>query len=557
MAAPLECAADSDCGMYASCDSQTQLCRCDPLWSTNADFYLNQECALSIVGIYILWAVNLALLLWVGWKCAFIVLARIENFLEQRRKKKDYKLWTNKGLIAVIVYFGLCYPAHFIMCVAHLAGDPTMRVGFDLLPTMCFFLAKIGLYVSSMFLQGPFLASTLKSFPLYKSLVNKNYFSNVALSCMSIFLGCLPLIIYGSFQSVGFLSSQIAILEFYYFVQGAVLGLNAVQAYIIRLLVFKRLDAARKYLGNQDQTQSMKAKISAFQDVLIRQGLIQMVVYVLMGAIPFFLNKHAYFLPLSWLIMPILGKNLAFQINLDKGNTRSLMERFGIKRTGTGTGTGTSGKDSSNAAANTKREAKPGSRTRMPDGTFIDSVNPLSAMSVVSPSDFDSSTPARISARLGPGSPTKMSSSSKKKKAERANSSVHSSSTARSFADLISSNSDLRQQFEAFVRSKYASEGLSLLDMSSEFHHLGKNPKTSQKKLDQLGKMICEKHLMLDSPHGVDMPAALIAFVLDQYKARHFERNAFDAIRGVAFHEIKDNFYFAFLQKTGVAEGAD
>ena len=50
------------------------------------------------------------------------------------------------------------------------------------------------------------------------------------------------------------------------------------------------------------------------------------------------MNKHNYFLPMSWIVMPLLGKDLAFQINLDKAGTRSLMERFGLKRTGGDTG---------------------------------------------------------------------------------------------------------------------------------------------------------------------------------------------------------------------------
>jgi hypothetical protein len=252
----------------------------------NADFILNDECSLSFLGMYVLWGVNLCLIIWVVYKSAAIVIARIENFQSQRRAKKGYTLLSNKALLALLIYTLVSLPFHIIMCVLHLA-DPGARVGFDTLPTLCFFFGKLGLYGASMFIQGPFLSSALKSSqsPEHKSLVRKNYAANISISMASIFLGALPFIILGSFETDR--ASQVAILQFYYFVQAGVLGLNALNAFIVQYMVNKSLDAAVKILANAESTMRIKAKINAFQSRIVKQGALQCAVYVLMGAIPF------------------------------------------------------------------------------------------------------------------------------------------------------------------------------------------------------------------------------------------------------------------------------
>jgi len=374
---PLACNVSSDCGEHASCVDL--FCQCDALWSNHADFVETNDCMLSAVGIYLLWTFNLLLICYVLWKTSFIVVARIENFFLQKRLKRGYTLWANKGLIAVLVYFSLCLPAHVILCIAHFA-DPFMRIGFDVLPTVCFFLTKLGFYIAVIFTQGPFLAATLKGSPQHEWLVRRNYQVTIGFSSVSIFLGGMPFIILNGYQTD--VVAQMTILEFYYFVLAGTLGFNAFLAYAIKQMVFRSLNTAARHLASDEKTIEIKKKISALQDGVVIQGSLQCVIYVLMGAIPFLVTKHAYFLPMSFLALPMLGKSLAMQINLDKAGTRTIMERFGIKNTGTGTGSN----NMSSGHVHNQHSASAGVITpfsKMKTGSFSEN-NPIGTSDVTS-----------------------------------------------------------------------------------------------------------------------------------------------------------------------------
>ena len=80
--------------------------------------------------IVALWAVNLLFIAFVLFDCTFFIFARIENFFVMKRTRKDYGIWENKGLIAVLFYFGISLPAHIVMCIAHFV-NPSIQIGLD------------------------------------------------------------------------------------------------------------------------------------------------------------------------------------------------------------------------------------------------------------------------------------------------------------------------------------------------------------------------------------------------------------------------------------------
>ena len=492
--------------------------------------------------MYVLWGLNLALVLFVIYSSTFVIIARVENFLLQRRIKKSYTLWENKGLIAVLAYFCISLPAHFIMIFVHFI-DPFTRVGVNLLPTCSFFFTKLGFYTAVMFTQGPFLASALKGNPNQATLSRANYQASIFVSSLSIFLGALPFIIYGSFLDN--YDAQFSILEFYYFVQAAVLGFNGVMAHIIKLKVFRLLDKGQQNIASSDVTHAIKIKISGVQTNVRNQGLMQCAVYILMGAVPFLVNKHAYFLPISWFAMPILGKNLAHQINLDKSGKRTLMERMGLKPTGSNTaGSGGDKKSSSipTSAPSAMQSAKPG---EVRHGSFSET-NPLSVHESHGPAfaelkDTTVPSPQKARSRLGDKKPSSLMKSSH-----------NSSTTDQTFHDLIEKDSEHRRRFVQFIRSKFATEELMLYDLTTEFHRLGKNPKTKQSKLNALGKKICQQHLVPNAAMAVDLPDSLRKIALDANARGEFTRTQFDVIRSLTFNELRDNFYFQFLRSTGL-----
>ena len=65
------------------------------------------------------------------------------------------------------------------------------------------------------------------------------------------------------------------------------------------------------------------------QNAIIKQALVQTIINVALGSVPYLLNKHAYFLPLSWIAIGSIGKGIAMQIQAkDKNAVKSIRERF-------------------------------------------------------------------------------------------------------------------------------------------------------------------------------------------------------------------------------------
>ena len=264
--------ASQQCGGHGRCESLHQTCTCDDLWSQKSDFVDSQDCPTSVVAMYVLWGVNILEILWVLYSTAYVLVARAENYFEQRRLKRDYGLWKNKGLIAVLIYFLIGLPSHLIMAILHMV-DPLTRVGFDTFPTILFFLGKVGLYLSSIFLQGPLIAAVLHGQPEHKGLVRLNYGLNIAVSCASILVGSFAFITLDHFQSN--LPKQIEIMRAYYYTQAATLLVNGIQAFLVKKWVFAALDTAKALVSSGDKTEHLKRKVGNLQGQIIKQGIIQ------------------------------------------------------------------------------------------------------------------------------------------------------------------------------------------------------------------------------------------------------------------------------------------
>jgi hypothetical protein len=263
------------CGGRGMCEPSTFTCSCFDLWSKKADFIDSEDCPTSVVAMYILWAINILEILWVLYSTSYVLVARAENFFEQKKLKKDYSLWKNKGLIALIIYFGIGLPSHLAMAILHMV-DPLTRVGFDLLPTTLFFFGKIGLYGASIFLQGPLIAAVLKGQAEFKKVVRTNYILNICVSSSSIIVGSFAFITYDYLTSS--FTSQVTMMRAYYLVQAATLIINGIQALLIKKWVFGALESARALVSSQDKTESIKRKVGDLQGQIIKQGLLQGVV---------------------------------------------------------------------------------------------------------------------------------------------------------------------------------------------------------------------------------------------------------------------------------------
>jgi hypothetical protein len=284
------CSSVTDCGSYGvSCDAGK--CVCAEFWSTNMDFLNFEYCATNAIAIYILWGLNVVEIFWVLYKSAWVIFARFENFFEQRKTKRNYTLWDNKGLIAVMLEFGISMPAQFIMAILHFV-QPDTRIGFDVFPTVLFFVAKLGFYSCVVFVQGPMLAVTLRGEANKGNIVRMGYIANTVSATLSIIIGSLPFITLTIFFLPGFELQQLAIMQSYYFCQACAMYANCVLSLGIMKKANELLDRAEHLVSSdvnmKSKNQSIREKINNLQKSAAKQGAIQGSIYILMGAIPFF-----------------------------------------------------------------------------------------------------------------------------------------------------------------------------------------------------------------------------------------------------------------------------
>ncbi|KAH9258070.1 hypothetical protein BASA81_003633 [Batrachochytrium salamandrivorans] len=171
----------------------------------------------SLVGMYVLWGLNLVEIVWVLYTTLYVITARVELFLETRKKNPTATLWKNKGLL--------------------------------------------------MLVQGPLIHAVLKGNLVTRRLVKINYVCNFFVSAMSILVGALPFVTLGQFvQNGGNTADQIAIMRAYYFAQASCLLINAMQALVVKRMIFKALDRVHGVVTSSDnKTAKIKQKLVGFK----------------------------------------------------------------------------------------------------------------------------------------------------------------------------------------------------------------------------------------------------------------------------------------------------
>ena len=466
------------------------------------DFVSFQACVTSEIIIYVLWSLNILLVAYVVYSSFSVILARFENFFEQRKTKKDYTLWHNKGLIGVIAYFCFSLPFQVAMAILHLV-IPTTRIGFDPLPTALFFFAKTGFYVTVIFTTGPMLAVTLKGDPRRKYLVKFGYMMNIFSSSLAIAIGALPIVTLIKFQ--GNLDEQVLIFRAYLFSQTIAMFITAALSLLVLKKVNRALDSAQGIVVSQEmqkRTQSIKKKIYDLQFNGFKQGIVQGVIYLILGLVPELWMFHMYFLPISWFAFPLLGKKLAHQINLDKRGARTIMQRLGIKKTSTVEG----GQELSSAMIPT------------PGG--------LATTTLYTPSSV-----SNFNIRKEP-----VSSSAQSETAQ--------------MEDLLNPQSKNHKVFMEYVKKRYALNEVNLVEECIRY----KRAKNSQERT-RIGKQIINKFILDGASQQVDVPHTVKKNLETCLAKNIFHENTFDQVRAPLIFDLKGNFNSALEKKfSGMAQ---
>jgi len=517
--------------LYGSCVEGT--CQCDYLWSDNADFVELPDCVTSSIGIWVLWGLNVLGLIWCYYESIGIIVLRFEVFYESRKKNKGYTLFQNKGLLSIIAYFGLSTPPHFIMAILHFI-DPDTRIGFDLFPTICFFLNKFGFYLAALIVQGSMFAAALKSDKSQQYLVKTNYIFCSVVFCVSTIVGSLGFITFDWLQSdVG---GQIQLMQALYLTQGFALFGQGFGA----LMIFRKLSHALSRVKDtaSGKSEGIRKKIADLQMETFRQGAVQGTIYILLGSIPFFINKHQYFLPISWLAMPLLGKRLAHQFVVDK-NAKTIMQRLGIAKTGSssngeGMSSGRNNKKDTNGAVN---NGGGGNET----GKEMITVNSNTAL----PTSMPGSPTSFLESTNPAFSPSFADYKKKRKQTENQQSSFLSEGTL--LEELLDPAHPLHTRFVKFVESRFATNEVALLMLTYQYKSA-----SDSKERTKLGKLAVKDFIEDHAPKMVDLPHDIREILLSTAKRSQWVNTSLDDIRRCLVFDLKGNFLSKFEKQMEV-----
>jgi len=478
-----------------------RVCICNPYWSSQSDFIIVEDCTASEIGIPVLWAITLLVTLVVLFQTSWIVLARFENFFLQMKNIKGYTLMKNPGLLSVIFMYCIALPSVIVMSILHFIV-PTTRIALDPLPTFLFFIGKTGLYLAAMFLQGPLLAIALKGERASDNLVRVNNIFNRILNFCAIIVGGIPFITLVNFETDLF--RQYDVIKAYYFTHAILLFLQFSESYLVKLRLNYVFNRVSGLLVSSGRTDAILLKVNAVQNQIIRQALVQAVLNVIMGTVPYLLNKHAYFLPISWIALPVIGKYVALQYDLDKKTAKSVAQRLKMMI----------GK-SSDTSSNEHRIVQVSSLMNQPQSPTMVSRDHNDKFAMV----FESVNPIAVKPLLS------------------------QYGSADGMEEILDgdSNEENRKKFADFVRSHYASDSLHFYDAVVEFEKLLDAQSRKSK-----GVTIMKTFILNDASEPIDLPYEMRAALIKTYETQAYDAKTFQAAKKMSFELLKSNFYYRF-----------
>lgn len=249
--------------------------------------------------------------------------------------------------------------------------------------------------------------------------------------------------------------------------------------------------------------------------------------------------------------MPILWKRLAFQFDLDRGNTKPIRARLGLAKETGSVKSSTPHEDNGGTSGGPKRLFPNKQRVKNTVTTqqdksdsafsngFLSSPNMggsfeeyFPAISLALPEEQEEGKPAvsRRQTRNGESNATAL--------------------TRKTFLegdtrieDVVAEGSELRQDFADFLKRKMAHEYLDLYDDCVEFER-----EIEAAKLNTMGHNIILKYVLDNGSQSIDMDFTLRKQVLDIDRKRAFTQTSLVDVKKLAITLLQTNFYAQFLR---------
>ncbi|GBG31999.1 Teneurin-2 [Hondaea fermentalgiana] len=288
------------CGGHGTCVNG--VCVCDAGWTGRSDFINTEDitCDVSDVAVHVLWFINFASLAWSIGSTRHIIHSRWKRHWEQVEKHEArgqrYRIRDNRGLLAILVFLVLDAPAGFLLGIIMMATED-QRVGLSWGVTILFFLVSLGFYLMVFFFQPQLLALILRGCRAKESVVQAAKNWGLASLSFSIIAAALPFITL-LFSDGRDVTAQ-AVYMSYFSLNVVALTVYGTQAFGIQYK-FNQLMSENDVRKDSASDQIRKRMVS-FQRVILFQATVQGVIFLTFLLIPYFYNKHEYFMPISWI----------------------------------------------------------------------------------------------------------------------------------------------------------------------------------------------------------------------------------------------------------------
>lgn len=294
------------------------LCVCYSGWTGKSDFISTDgiTCDSSMVTLHVFWGINLAYMLYCLFITRYAIKAKFEQHREmvQRRAAggEKYTVLDNKGFAAVLAYLIVCVPSTICMCALMIARDDE-RLGFTWGMTILFAISRIGFYFMMYFFEPQLLATILRGSSTRSMIVSFATLWGKANFILSVVVSLLPFITLLASKTGRDATAQWIYIS-YFLGSGISLIIYASQAVLIQRRFNKLTQSMASTAASaprNDTMREIKRKLMTFQIDTLTRSVVEGCVYMIFLFLPFMYNKHDYFLPIMWLAMHSIYKQLA------------------------------------------------------------------------------------------------------------------------------------------------------------------------------------------------------------------------------------------------------
>ena len=226
-----------------------------------------------------------------------------------KAKQKKYSIRRNLGLLSILPFFLVSYPAHIIISCYKLA-QPQTRLGIDSGLTSAWMICTFARHLGTATYTSSMTSSTLETAGANNIIIRRAEvviilrFMVATLTCALIWPSYVAY--WNEGLSDNFLNVAMATFIAYCLLTAGVFLSYAYSARVLKTFTISTLLESHKKM-NDDRILQVKDTLVRYLDRRIFVESMRSIVFVTFGVLPALYNCHDYLFPLTFLLAPLDG----------------------------------------------------------------------------------------------------------------------------------------------------------------------------------------------------------------------------------------------------------